>query len=230
MLDAAATAAPDPSDQQGSAGTSAGGPDDRRLADAARRVIRGVRRTAVDDDARNRAMALLSEASAVLEAQVEPGPIWQTGLTSLDRFDPNAPLSEIFPFSPALGRRNPVAPMVEVEVSDDKVVHGTATFTEPYGGPPFDTCHGGVIALVYDDIVGLAAMVGAGGGMTARLTVNYRKPTPLYRPITLRAWLEEHDGRKFVARGEMRLEGELLSEADGLFIQPRGFPPGTSTG
>lgn len=225
MLDAATTSSPEPS---GAGGGSE--PDDRLLADATRRVIRGVRVTAVDADARNRAAALLAEAAAVLEAEVAPGPIWQTGLTSLDQFDPHAPLSEIFPFSPALGRRNPVAPTIEVEVSDDKVVHGTATFTEPYGGPPFDTCHGGVIALVYDDIVGLAAMVGAGGGMTARLTVNYRRPTPLYRPITLRAWLEEHEGRKFVARGEMRLDGELLSEADGLFIQPRGFPPGTTTG
>ena len=76
----------------------------------------------------------------------------------------------------------------------------------------------------------MAAMVGAGGGMTARLTINYRKPTPLFRPIEIAAWFESQDGRKFIAKGEMRCDGELLSEADALFIRPSGFPPGTATG
>ena len=109
-------------------------------------------------------------------------------------------------------------------------MHGTVTLTEAYNGPPFDTCHGGIIALIYDDLIGMAAMVGAGGGMTARLTINYRKPTPLFRPIEIAAWFESADGRKFIAKGEMRCDGELLTEAEGLFIRPSGFPPGTATG
>lgn len=205
-------------------------PADPALADAVRRIIRGTRVSLAGPDDRTRAMALLAEAAELLERDESPGPFWQTGMTSFDQFDLLSDPTTLFPFSPAMGRANPGAPHVELEVGDDKVVRGTATFGEAHNGPPFDTCHGGVIAMVYDDLVGLAAMVGAGGGMTARLAIDYRKPTPLFEPITLTAWLQEHEGRKFIARGEMRHGDVLLSEAEGLFVRPKGFPPGTGTG
>ncbi len=204
--------------------------DHRRLADGARRVIRGVRNATVGPDERARALALLDEASAILEVDALTGPYWQTGLHDLADFRISTEPREVFPFSPAMGPLNPMAPEVRFEVGDDLVVRGEVTFTEAFNGPPWDTCHGGIIALVYDDLLGTAAMVAAGGGMTGRLTINYRKPTPLFRPIRLTAWLAEHEGRKFVARGEMHHGDDLLTEADGLFIQPRGLPAGTGVG
>ncbi len=201
-----------------------------RLAEATRRLVRGVRVTQVGGEAHDRALSLVAEAAALLESEVTDGPMWQTGLTSFDQFDLAAEPTSVFPYSPAMGRRNPMSPVVDLEVGEDKVVRGTVTFTEQFNGPPFDTCHGGIIALVYDDLIGLAAMIAAGGGMTARLTVDYRRPTPMFQPITLSAWLDDVDGRKLLARGEMRHDGELLSEAQGLFVRPTGFPPGTATG
>lgn len=200
------------------------------LVEEARRLLRAVRGAQVPADARTQAAALLAEAASILETEQTPGPFWQTGFSTLEQFDLDAEPTTLFPFSPAMGAANPSAPQVELTVGEDKVVTGTARFDSVHNGPPWDTCHGGVIAMVYDDLVGLAAMVGAGGGMTARLTINYRKPTPLFEPITLRAWLESHEDRKFIARGEMRHGDVLLSEADGLFIRPKGFPPGTATG
>lgn len=195
--------------------------DRKRLAEQARQVIRGVRITKVGTDDRERAIALLAEATAILEGEVSDGPFWQTGLESVDQFQISTDPRVVFPFSPAMGQLNPLGSSVHVQVEADRSVTGEVTFTEPYSGPPWDTAHGGIIALLYDDLVGMAAMVAAGGGMTARLTVQYRKPTPLFVPIRFRAWLEEHEGRKFIARGEMHHDGELLSEADGLFIRPR---------
>lgn len=203
---------------------------DTDLAAAVRRAARGVRVSTVPSAERDRAIALIDEATAILAQQESPGPYWLTGLTSFDQFDLEADLATIHTYSPAIGDANPFAPQVELEITPDKVVQGTVRFGEIHNGPPWNTCHGGVIALVYDDIVGLAAMVGAGGGMTVRLTVNYRKPTPLFEPISFRAWLEEHEDRKFLARGEMRLGDTLLTEAEGLFVRPNGFPPGTSAG
>lgn len=200
------------------------------LADAVRRLARGVRVSTVPPTERDRAIALIDEASAILEQQETPGPYWLTGYSSFEDFDLTTPLEELHTYSPAVGDANPFAPQVELEVTPEKTVQGTVRFTEIHNGPPWNTCHGGVIALVYDDIVGLAAMVAAGGGMTVRLTVNYRKPTPLFEPVTFRAWLEEHEDRKFLARGEMRHGDTLLSEAEGLFVRPNGFPPGTSAG
>lgn len=195
--------------------------DRRRLAEQARQVIRGVRITKVGAEERERAISLLAEATAILECDVSTGPFWQTGLESVEQFQISTDPRVVFPFSPAMGQLNPLGSAVHVQVEDDRSITGEVTFTEPYSGPPWDTAHGGIIALIYDDLVGMAAMVAAGGGMTARLSIDYRRPTPMFVPIQLRAWLEEHEGRKFLARGEMRHDGELLSEAEGLFIRPR---------
>lgn len=203
---------------------------DPRLADAVRTIIGLTRTSTVDEAARVEAMRHLSQAAEILGAEHSTGPYWQTGLSALEQFRLTGDPTGVFPFSPASGPANPIAPRVTLSVDADKTVHGTVTLTEAYNGPPFDTCHGGIIALIYDDLIGMAAMVGAGGGMTARLTINYRKPTPLFRPIEIAAWFESADGRKFIAKGEMRCDGELLTEAEGLFIRPSGFPPGTATG
>ncbi len=203
---------------------------DTLLADAARRLARGVRVSTVPPAERDRAIALIDEATAILGREESPGPYWLTGLSSFDQFDLNADLATVHTYSPALGDANPFAPVADLEVTEDKVVQGTVTFAEVHNGPPWNTCHGGVVALFYDDIVGLAAMVGAGGGMTANLSIDYRRPTPLFEPIRFKAWMEWHEDRKHLARGEMYLGDELLTEAKGLFIRPKGFPPGVTTG
>lgn len=168
----------------------------------------------------NDAIGRIEAAAQVLETQRVSGPWWQTGLNSYEGWSMDADPLTLFPHSPAMGAMSPIGPEVELWV-EDQVVHGTATFSEIHNGPPFDTAHGGMVALVYDDLVGLAAMIGTGGGVTANLTIDYRRPAPLHEPIELKAWTVSMDGRKYVARGEMRHQGELLSEAQGLFIQPR---------
>ena len=137
---------------------------DAPLAAAARRLLRGVRVSTVSSAERDRAIALLDEATAILGQEESPGPYWLTGLTSFEDFELTADLATVHTYSPALGEANPSAPEVELEVTDDLEVRGTVRFSAIHNGPPWNTCHGGVVALVYDDIVGLAAMVGAGGG------------------------------------------------------------------
>ncbi|QXC60008.1 PaaI family thioesterase [Aquihabitans sp. G128] len=194
------------------------------LADETRRLLAAIRTTVVAGDDLERAAALVQEAAAVLELGAPRRPLWHTGLDRLEQFSPSTDPAEIFPFSPAMGPLNPMAPRVQLDVGDDRVVRGEVTFAEAHNGPPWDLAHGGVIALVYDELLGMAAMVGAGGGFTANLTVEYRKTTPVLAPVQLTAWLGEHEGRKFTAHGEMRHEGELLTEARGLFIAPRSLP------
>jgi acyl-CoA thioesterase FadM len=57
--------------------------------------------------------------------------------------------------------------------------------------------------------------------MTARLTIHYRKPTPLFRELRIRAWVDRVEGRRIMARGEMWDGETLTAEADGIFVQPR---------
>ena len=188
---------------------------------AARRVNRALRVSAVDDDARARAAALLDEAAALLEADVHPGPHCQVGFEQ-PSFLEGPGIVEYFPYSPVMGPLNPISPPCTFEVLPDRTLRGEVTLHEGYNGPPWNLAHGGVIAAIFDELLGVGSIAAAGGGFTGRLTVNYRKPTPILVPIALTAWLDHQEGRKLFMRGEMRHEGEVTAEADGLFILTAG--------
>ena len=81
-----------------------------------------------------------------------------------------------------VGFANPVAPPIEVwavEGEDGRrEIRGRATFDYQYEGPP--TCvHGGVIAEVFDEMLGISNLLVGQGAMTGTLTIRYRRPTPL---------------------------------------------------
>ena len=53
-----------------------------------------------------------------------------------------------------------------------------------YEGPP-GCVHGGVIALVFDELLGAANIAAGSPGMTGTLTIRYREPTPIRTEIRL---------------------------------------------
>jgi acyl-coenzyme A thioesterase PaaI-like protein len=92
-----------------------------------------------------------------------------------------------------------------------------ATFGPAFEGAP-SMGHGGVLTALIDEAMGLAVAMQRVLAFTARLDVNFRSPVPLHQPVTVRAWLERRDGRKFSVAAVV-LDGEtVLSEATGLFI------------
>lgn len=78
--------------------------------------------------------------------------------------------------------------------------------------------HGGVLPLLFDDVLGHLVANGRPTSRTAYLHVDYRRVTPLDVDLSVRGWLDRTDGRKLYARGELRHEGQLLAEAEGLFL------------
>lgn len=54
--------------------------------------------------------------------------------------------------------------------------------------------------------------------MTARLTVHYRRPTPLHTELLFEGELVRVDGRKIFTVGRCLADGELTAEAEGLFL------------
>jgi acyl-CoA thioesterase FadM len=57
-------------------------------------------------------------------------------------------------------------------------------------------------------------------GFTATLTVSYRAPVPIGREIEYRGRLARRDGRKlYIESTAHDIDGTLLAEATGLFIQ-----------
>lgn len=121
-----------------------------------------------------------------------------------------------------MGLRNPLAAVRagSRRVDDDKHVHYAVRLGALYEGPP-GLVHGGVSALILDQLLGETASVAGGPGMTGRLTVHYRRPTPLGE-VTMEGWLESHTGRKSIVRGVVRdASGTTTIEAEGLFILPK---------
>jgi hypothetical protein len=125
--------------------------------------------------------------------------------------------------SPLSGTSNPVAPPMQMRtVGTDEhghaVTEGRVRFGAAYEGPPAHV-HGGFVAAMFDELLGRSQ---GGPGFTAYLTTTYRRPTPLFRDLDLRAWVERVEGRKRFIKGTCHLDGVLLTEAEGLFVEPRG--------
>lgn len=131
--------------------------------------------------------------------------------------DPTGEAQDFFPTSPVIGYANPIAPPVRVELGDHGLI-GTAYFDYQYEGPP--TCvHGGVLAMVFDELLGATNIAAGCPGMTGTLTIRYRRPTPLRAALRLESRFLGREGRKIKTWGGI-FDGEtLLAEAEGIFIE-----------
>ncbi|MBA2280114.1 MAG: PaaI family thioesterase [Acidimicrobiia bacterium] len=121
-----------------------------------------------------------------------------------------------FDNSPLMGRANPLAPPLKLTVEADRVV-GTVRFGSAYEGPPGHV-HGGFVAAAFDELLGLTQALGGSPGMTGRLIVHYRRPTPLRTELHLEGTVERVDGRKRFCIGKLWADGVLCAEAEGLFV------------
>lgn len=183
----------------------------RRLGDAMRSVIdRVVATTAPAEDLASAADQL--EAIAASLERYPQGRIYDGFAESANAGAPHA----FFEWSPFLGRSNPLAPPISVELVDGRVV-GLATFGSAYEGPP-GCVHGGYIAAAFDEILGMTQSLAGLPGMTGRLEVRYRKPTPLHSELRFVGELIGVAGRKISTHGELWAGDVPTAEADGLFI------------
>lgn len=120
------------------------------------------------------------------------------------------------PYSPVVGRCNPLSPPMCMRLEHDKAI-GEVTFGDAYEGPP-GCVHGGMVSLTWDHVLALSNMLLNARGPTAWLHVEYRKPTPLLTPLRFEAWIDKVEGKKIFAKGVCYANGEVVTEASGLFI------------
>jgi acyl-coenzyme A thioesterase PaaI-like protein len=121
-----------------------------------------------------------------------------------------------FDRSPIIGYANPLAPPLRLEQHDDLVV-GRVTFGSAYEGPP-GCVHGGFVAATFDELLGATQSLSGSPGMTGRLTVHYRSPTPLHTALVLEGRIVSVRGRKILTQGTLSVGDRLCAEAEGLFI------------
>lgn len=125
-------------------------------------------------------------------------------------------LNDLQPYSPFMGEFNPLAPPMVCRYEGAKAL-GKVTFSLTYEGPP-NSCHGGIISGVYDQILALPGLQEGKAGPTAYLHVDYRQATPLLKEIEFSAWVDRVEGKKIFVKGESHCDGVLLSDASALFI------------
>jgi Thioesterase superfamily len=122
-------------------------------------------------------------------------------------------------YNPVTGSGNGLAPPLRIELAGDTAV-GTCTLGLAYEGPP--TCaHGGISAMLLDQLLGYATSAAGHPGMTVQLDTTYRAPVPLQTPLRLTARVTEVNGRRVTARGAIATAAEpatVLVEASGIFV------------
>jgi acyl-coenzyme A thioesterase PaaI-like protein len=124
-------------------------------------------------------------------------------------------------FNPVSGTASALAPPVRIRRDGDGVV-AEATLGAAYEGPP-SFVHGGMSALVMDQVLGAAAGAAGRWGMTAHLELDYRRPVPVESPLVFRASVAEQEGRRSVITGTIALAqapDRVLVEARGVFVEP----------
>jgi acyl-coenzyme A thioesterase PaaI-like protein len=122
-------------------------------------------------------------------------------------------------YNPVIGSGSGLAAPLLVELTPDGAV-GRCTLGLAFEGPP-SFAHGGVSAMLLDQLLGHAASAAGHPGMTGRLEIWYRAPVPLQTPLRLTAALGEVTGRRVRARGTITTEADpdaVLVEASGIFI------------
>ena len=149
-----------------------------RMGQALRRIVHRLHGSPAPDDELAAAADELERLADRLDAFPSRSLYEGFGESPLAGSDPHA----FFDHSPMLGRANPLAPPIQLWVEDD-VMYGRATFGAAYEGPP-GCVHGGYVAAAFDEVLGSTQSLAGRPGMTVRLTVNYRSPTPLHTELT----------------------------------------------
>ena len=123
-------------------------------------------------------------------------------------------------FSPVTGKGNPLAPPVAIERTETGA-RGRFTLGAAFEGPP-GFSHGGITALVLDEVLGRTAAHGGNPAMTVGLELSYAAPTPLGVPLVVEAVLVERRGRTIRVEGTIAAEADpqtVMVEAEGTFVE-----------
>jgi len=181
------------------------------LADSVRALSEASLRTTVQPEVATEVRAEIDRLTARLAAEQIPGNFGVSLSSSgMVRGHGNA----------VVGLRNPVAVPLHIEKSEDGRAWSSFHLGALYEGPP-GCVHGGVLALVLDQLLGEAGAAGGAPGMTGTLTLRYEQNTPL-GDCSAEAWIDRVEGVKTFVVGELRrADGETTVRAEGIFILPR---------
>ncbi len=178
------------------------------LTDSVRRLIKAGIQSGADE-------AAIREAQSLVDAAVEK--LGGTGDGEQVRLAVGK--RPVVWGNPVTGFRNAIAPPLVMHEESDGLWWTEFELGEAYQGPP-GWVHGGVLALVLDQLLGEAASDGLTKPLfTGTITLRYLRGTPLGK-LRAEAAIERTDGYKTFVSGHMcDAEGKTV-EAEGIFIKP----------
>lgn len=187
-----------------------------RLATSVRRLVEATVNTDIEPDELSRVEREVDALRQRLNAERHPGVY--SGLLGRGPIDHTQPSNSV-PLSPLAGTFNPLAPPIDIRFEKGEVF-GSVTLEKPYIGPP-GAAHGGIVAGIMDQLLASAGQSAGVAGVTANMTVRFRKPTPLYTELTLHAWSDPRDegSKKRKVHAEIKAGDAVTAEAEALIIR-----------
>jgi acyl-coenzyme A thioesterase PaaI-like protein len=178
------------------------------LTDSIRRLVQAGIQSGADE-------ATIREAQSLVDAAVEK----LGGLGQPDQVRLAVGKRPVVWGNPVTGFRNAIAPPLVVHEDPDGLWWSEFELGEQYQGPP-GWVHGGVLAMVLDQLLGEAASDGLTKPLfTGTITLRYLRGTPLGR-LRAEAAIERTDGYKTFVSGHMSDAAGKTVEAEGIFIKP----------
>jgi acyl-coenzyme A thioesterase PaaI-like protein len=83
-----------------------------------------------------------------------------------------------------------------------------------------EIAHGGIVATILDEVMAWSLVDADNWGLTARLSIAFKRPVPLGRPIHAEGWITESRRRVITTAGRMVAggSGEVLATAEALYV------------
>jgi acyl-coenzyme A thioesterase PaaI-like protein len=123
---------------------------------------------------------------------------------------------QLFSDSIVAGAANPMG-LAALIWRDGDVACMQVTLGKAFEGAP-GRAHGGVVAALLDEVMGLMNVIHGAMAYTAQLDITYLAPTPVGEPIIARAWLAQRDNRKQFVEATLHAGDVMVASAKGLFI------------
>lgn len=83
-----------------------------------------------------------------------------------------------------------------------------------------EIAHGGIVATILDEVMAWSLVDHDNWGLTARMTVDFKRPVPLGRPIHAEGWVTEVRRRVITTEGRIvdTDTGQVLATAEATYV------------
>lgn len=114
------------------------------------------------------------------------------------------------------GAQNPMGIAMTAHREGDEMVADVLLGAAFEGAP--GRSHGGIVAAIFDDVLGYLTSLTKTPAFTGSLTVNYLAPTPIGQPVQFRARVTGREGRRMFTEADAHVDGQVIATATATFI------------